>query len=345
MGRRSTVYNSIVTPEKYEKVNPNNKQLGDDFLEYLKSIDRSPETINAYEHDLRIFWVWLLEYCNNKFFIDLKKREIAKFQNHCLTEYGWSSARIRRVKSTLSSLSNYIESILDDEFEDYRPIIRKIENPVNTTVREKTVFTKERIDYLLEKLVEKGRYDQACMLALAVASGRRKAELPRMKTSYFNEENIIYGSLYKTPEKVKTKGRGSKGKEIYIYTFKKDIQPYLDMWMKYRKENNIESEWLIPHKIGNSYVDEQVPISTMDAWADQFTRILEEPFYWHSLRHFFVSEASRASLPDDIIKELIGWSSLDMVTVYKDIEADEQFAKYFDENGIKKVNQKKLSDM
>lgn len=345
MGRRSTVYNSIVTPEKYEKVNPNNKQLGDDFLEYLKSIDRSPETINAYEHDLRIFWVWLLEYCNNKFFIDLKKREISKFQNHCLTEYGWSSARIRRVKSTLSSLSNYIESILDDEFEDYRPIIRKIENPVNTTVREKTVFTKERIDYLLEKLVEKCRYDQACMLALAVASGRRKAELPRMKTSYFNEENIIYGSLYKTPEKVKTKGRGSKGKEIYIYTFKKDIQPYLDMWMKYRKENNIESEWLIPHKIGNSYVDEQVPISTMDAWADQFTRILEEPFYWHSLRHFFVSEASRASLPDDIIKELIGWSSLDMVTVYKDIEADEQFAKYFDENGIKKVDQKKLSDM
>lgn len=345
MGKRSTVYNSIVTPEKYEKVNPNNKQLGDDFLEYLKSIDRSPETINAYEHDLRIFWVWLLEYCNNKFFIDLKKREIAKFQNHCLTEYGWSSARIRRVKSTLSSLSNYIESILDDEFEDYRPIIRKIENPVNTTVREKTVFTKERIDYLLEKLIEKGRYDQACMLALAVASGRRKAELPRMKTSYFNEENIIYGSLYKTPEKVKTKGRGSKGKEIYIYTFKKDIQPYLDMWMEYRKENNIESEWLIPHKIGNSYVDEQVPISTMDAWADQFTRILEEPFYWHSLRHFFVSEASRASLPDDIIKELIGWSSLDMVTVYKDIEADEQFAKYFDENGIKKVDQKKLSDM
>jgi hypothetical protein len=34
-----------------------------------------------------------------------------------------------------------------------------------------------------------------------------------------------------------------------------------------------------------------------------------------------------------------------MVTVYKDIEADEQFAKYFDENGIKNVDQKKLSDM
>lgn len=345
MGKRTTVYNSIVTPEKYEKVNPKNIELGKDFLEYLKSIDRSQETIDAYSNDLRIFWVWLLDNCENKFFVDLSKREIAKFQSYCLNEYGWSSARIRRVKSTLSSLSNYIENILDDEFEDYRPIVKKIENPVNTTVREKTIFTREQMQFLLDTLVEEKRYDQACMLALAIGSGRRKAELPRMKVSYFTEDNIIYGSLYKTPEKIKTKGRGSKGKEIYIYTFKKDIQQYLDMWLKYRKENNIKSEWLIPHKVGNEYIDEQTPTSMMDSWADKFSKILGERFYWHSIRHFFVSEASRASLPDDIIKELIGWESLDMVSVYKDIEADEQFAKYFDENGIKQVEQKSISDL
>lgn len=345
MSKRSTVYNNIVTPEKYEKVNSKNKELGSDFLEYLKSIDRSPETINAYASDLRIFWVWLLDNCDNKFFVDINKREIAKFQSYCLNEYGWSSARMRRVKAALSSLSNYIEAILDDEFEGYRPIVRKIENPVNTAVREKTVFTKQQMDFLLNTLLEQEKYDQACMLALAIASGRRKAELPRMKLNYFSEDNIIYGSLYKTPEKVKTKGRGSKGKEIYVYTFKKDMQPYLDKWIEYRKENNIESEWLIPHKVGNIYIDEQVPISTMDTWAEQFSKILEVPFYWHSVRHFFVSEASRASLPDDIIKELVGWNSLDMVSIYKDIEADEQFAKYFDENGIKQVEQKTLSDI
>ena len=31
--------------------------------------------------------------------------------------------------------------------------------------------------------------------------------------------------------------------------------------------------------------------------------------------------------------------------IYKDIEADEQFEKYFSEDGIKKVEQKSLSDM
>ena len=110
---RSTVYNNIVTPEKLSQVNPENIQLGKDFLEYLSSVDRSKTTIDAYENDLKIFWVWLLENCNNKFFIELSKREVSKFQSHSLNEWGWSSARVRRVKSTLSSLSNYVESILD----------------------------------------------------------------------------------------------------------------------------------------------------------------------------------------------------------------------------------------
>ena len=34
-----------------------------------------------------------------------------------------------------------------------------------------------------------------------------------------------------------------------------------------------------------------------------------------------------------------------MVAVYKDIDADEQFAKYFTDGEIKKVEQKSLSDL
>lgn len=67
-------------------------------------------------------------------FVELSKRDISKYQSYCLTEWKWSPARMRRVKSTLSSLSNYVENMLDDEFENYRPIVRKIENPVNEKV-------------------------------------------------------------------------------------------------------------------------------------------------------------------------------------------------------------------
>ena len=341
---RTTVYNQISSPEKLNQVNPDNIQLGEDFLEYLSSIDRSKTTIAAYQNDLNIFWCWCLEYNKNKFFVDLSKREIAKFQSHCLNEWGWSPSRIRRVKAVLSSLSNYIENMLDDEY-DFRSIVRKIESPAACTVRDKTVFEEEQLQFLLDTLVEKGQYDKACMLSLAMNNGRRKSELPRMKVSYFTDENVIYGSLYKTPETVTTKGRGSRGKQLIVYTLKNGFQKYLDLWLKYREENGITSEWLIPKKENGVYLDEQVSITTMDSWAETFSKILGVPFYWHSLRHYFTTACSRSGLPDDVIKNLVGWQSNDMVSIYKDIDADEQFAQYFSEEGIKKVEQKSLSDI
>ena len=342
---RKTVYNNICSPEKLAKVNPENIQLGNDFLEYLTSIDRAKTTIESYRHDLEIIWILILDLLNNKFFVDLSKRDIVKIQNHCLNVFGWSPARMRRVKSTMSSLSNYIESMLDDEFSGYRPIIRKIENPSACAVREKTVFENEQLQKLLDYLVEKNKYDKACMLAMAINNGRRKSELTRMKVSYFTEDNVIYGSLYKTPELVTTKGRGSRGKLLTVYTLKKGFQPYLDLWLQYRKENNITSEWLIPRKENGVYLDEQVPITTMDSWAESFSRYLGVPFYWHSVRHYFTTACSKSGLPDEVIQMLVGWNDISMVQLYKDISADEQFEKYFGEDGIKTVEQKSLSDI
>ena len=344
MGRK-VQYNNIVSDELLEQVNPENIELGNDFLDYLRSIDRSPNTIDAYSHDLNIFWSYLLLHCGNKFFIDLSKRDISKYQSYCLTEYKWSPARMRRVKSTLSSLSNYVDNMLDDEFENYKPIIRKIENPVNEKVFKKTVLEDYQLQELLDALVEKKKYDKACMLSLAMNSGRRKAELPRFKVSYFDDKNIIYGSLYKTPEQIKTKGRGSRGKMLTVYVLSKPFKPYFDLWMNYRKENNIDSEWLFPKKVGNEYIDEPMDSNTLNSWAGSFSNILGVDFYFHSLRHYFTTACSRSGLPDDVIQMIIGWSSLDMVSLYKDIDADEQFEKYFADGEIQKVEQKSLSDL
>lgn len=47
---RTTIYNKITNEESIKKINPNNKQLCEDFLEYLASIDRAPSTINGYRN-------------------------------------------------------------------------------------------------------------------------------------------------------------------------------------------------------------------------------------------------------------------------------------------------------
>ena len=133
MMARTTVYNRITDEESLSQILPENKELVKDYLDYLKSIDRSPGTISQYKSDLDIFFVYNLKFNNNKKFIEITKREFAKFQNHAISEWGWSPKRTRRVKSTLSSLSNYIENILDEEpeYENYRSTINKIESPIN----------------------------------------------------------------------------------------------------------------------------------------------------------------------------------------------------------------------
>ena len=337
---RTTVYNNITSPELISQILPDNKTLGEDFLEYLQSIDRSPNTIYQYNSDITIFWIWNLQFNNNKPFIKITKREFAKFQNHCLNEWGWSSNRIRRVKSVLSSMSNFIENILDEEeeFQGYRSVVKKIESPVKELVREKTVFEPEELQRLLDNLVEQKKYMQACILALAMYSGRRKAELPRFKVSYFNEENVFLGSLYKTPEKVKTKGRGSKGKMLELYVLKNEFDPYLKLWMDEREKLGIKSEWLFPLKDSNGWSEtEPMRSETLDNWVDTYTKFLGKTFYWHALRHHFTTQCLKKNLPSSVVQEIIGWDSADMVNLDNDTSTEETLAKYFDENGIKQI--------
>lgn len=343
MGRH-TIYNQITSEEKIASINKKNKLLMNDFLDYLVSIDRAPLTIKNYRSDLTIFFCWCVDFLDNKYFVDLTKRDITRFQSYALTEWKWSSNRMRAVKAVLSSLSNYIEDILDDEIADYKPIVRKIKNPAKQVVREKSIFENDELAALLNRLVEAKQYQKACVLAAAVYSGRRKSELCRFKVDYFKDENIIYGSLYKTPEKVKTKGHGRQGKMLRLYVLVKDFKKYFDLWMEERARLGIDSEWLFVTKTETGSW-EQIKISTLDSWAATFTSMCNKPFYWHSLRHFFVTQLQRSGIPDSAVQQIIGWDSADMVTVYSDIETDETLGAYFDEDGIKAKKPTSLSEI
>lgn len=342
MGRK-TKMNSITSPELLAEVNPDNIRLRDDFIEYLKSIQRSPGTLAGYANDLDIFFVWVLQHAKNKPFQDITKRDIIAFQSWLINENENSPARIRRIKAALSSLSNYVEAILDDEpeFEGFRSIVRKIENPVLQPVREKTVWEDDELEDLLDKLVDDGQYEKACYLALAMYSGRRKAELARFRVDDFDDDHLVFdGAMYKSSP-IKTKGRGG-GKYVPCYTLAKRFRPYFDLWMKYRNENGIESEWLFPSAFNS---EEHVGISTLNSWAVTFTRLSGRDFYAHSLRHYFTTSLAKAGVPDGVIQSIVHWDSGDMVRLYKDIDADEEIGAYFSGGEIVVPGKKELSDV
>lgn len=266
-----------------------------------------------------------------------------KYQNFLMNELHLSPARIRRLRSTMSSMGNFIENILDDEFPQYRNIVNKIPAPIKNEVREKTILTDEQIDNLLQYLVNNKKYQQACLLALACASGARKSELLRFKVDYFKDENIVWGSLYKTPEKIRTKGRGKAGKLLNKYAIVKVLKPYLDLWLKEREELEINSEWLFVSNKKDKW--EQMQISTVDTWTDHWGKYLNIDFYVHSVRHYWTTHLSRQNLPPSLIQKLQGWENLEMVALYDDREVDEEIGNYFDEGGIKQVESKGLSGL
>ena len=342
---RKTKQNDITSPELLSQVNPENMRLKRDFVSYLRSIQRSPKTIAGYENDLDIFWVWNLQFNGNKFFPKVTKRDFAAYQYWLINENGNSPARVRRLKSAISSMSNYISNILDDEeeFKDFRPSVRKIESPAMQQVRKKTVWSDEALDGLLAELTEKGQHEKACMLALAMCSGRRKSELCRFRVDDFKEDNLVCGgALYKTSEPIQTKGFGM-GKYIYCYTLAKKFRPYLEAWLDEREKAGIESEWLFASKESHA---EQISPTTLNSWATTFSRMTGEDFYWHSLRHYFTTHLAKSGIPDGVIQEIVGWESADMVRIYKDMNAEEQIAQYFSEDGeIRTDVQRSVSDL
>ena len=342
---RKTRQNDITSPALLSQVNPDNMRLKQDFIAYLQSVQRSPKTIAGYSNDIDIFWVWNLQHNNNKFFPKITKRDYASYQLWLINENGNSPSRVRRLKSAISSMSNYVENICDEDpdFVGFRSTVRKIENPAMQQVRKKTVWEDEALDKLLDDLTESGQYKKACALALAMCSGRRKAELCRFKVDDFKDENLVCGgALYKTSEPIQTKGFG-RGKFIHCFTLAKKFKPYFDAWMQERREEGIDSIWLFP---APDAPDEQMSDTTLNSWANTFSRMTGEDFYWHSLRHYFTTHLSKLGLPDNVIQSIVGWESADMVRIYKDLTAEEQISQYFDENGELRLDaQKSLADL
>jgi len=58
---RKTEQHRYYSDEKWELVNTFNKKLFDDYFRYCRSTDKSPDTIESYQSNLKIFFLWMLD--------------------------------------------------------------------------------------------------------------------------------------------------------------------------------------------------------------------------------------------------------------------------------------------
>ena len=327
MGRTTTYNVGVASDEKYALVSAENKELLEDFLKYCKSSNKSPQTIYQYERQLHLFFVWNQEQNKNKFFTDLKKRDFVNFFTYLSEDLKASAGRVVSLRGVLSSLSAYIETILDDEYPDFKNLVKSLQLTSRIPAREKTVLGDDEIERILCELVKTKKYQLACFLALLASSGMRRSEVIQIEVSCFTENpKIVFGCLYET-NKIRTKGRGKEGKVISRLVFKDLFDPYLELWLNERKEKGITAPTLFVRPRGGEYLP--ASRATITSFAERINKYSSEAFYPHCMRHYFVTSLKKRGYPDDIIQKMVKWSSIAMVSIYNDLGDEEELSAFF----------------
>lgn len=335
-------FRKVITSEEYtEQFNSKNVKLVSRFLKE-KNTRCSDGTIVNYESDLNIFFTWNLLNNENKFFIEIKKIELADFFSYCVEELKWSSNRFSRMRSALSSFSVFIERFYDEDYPMFRNLVLKaIELMPKNNVREKTVLSEEQVNNLLNHLsATLNKKQEACLLALAIASGARVSELLRFTTTIIDENNTAFEDMFiETSKAIKTKGFSKQGKLLFKYIIKDVFLPYYQEWLvereKILKENNLEHDYIFITRDGKP-----AKVPTIRNWVQKWEEYLGVPFYPHCLRHYIVTHLTRLGLGSDFIIEIMGWTSGEMYKIYNDLTAKERKWKDLDKlkNHLNKDN-------
>jgi len=326
---RATYKKIIVTDELIEKINPINKKLSDRFLKD-KSTRASETTVKAYRSDSNIFFVWNFLHNDNKEFTEIKKLDFSDFFYFTTEELRWGSSRNNRMRSFLSSLSIFIEKFLDEEYPDFRNVILKtIESVPKEVRREKAILSEEQVVGLLNYLFEEDS-QKAFWLALACYSGSRFSELLRFTTDNLDENHTAFGDLFmETLKPIKTKGRGRAGKMLHKYILKDKFLPFYKKWIEDRKvimeKNSQDHTYFFIKPDGTP-----ASAGTIRSWVTTMENHLGENLYPHALRHFLTTELSRKNIPPLLIKDLMGWASLEMVETYNDLSSKDREWKELD---------------
>lgn len=334
--KRQTSYHTYDAESAWQKVCNHNKVLVEEYLINLGATGKSQKTIKVYTHNLKLFFQWVLEQRQNKEFHTLKKRDYSAWLNYLVNTQNLSSARVRVLRSTVSSLSNFCEDVLseDDEFpeyEDYRNNILKIAAPALTNVRKKTFLTMEQIEKLLELLIEKEDYQKALYVMLSFKTGARKAEIAQFKVSDFKTIHDNKGKLFYRTHSIRCKGKGTEGNKREFTVLKEEIYSFLQMWLKQREINGIPSDLDALFVLNSKNGWYPVKPTTFNSWCDGFTELLGVPVYPHAFRSsiatYFVNVEKKEMSK---VQSLLGHKSMETTQHYIEDTSEEDIFDLFD---------------
>lgn len=282
-----------ISEEMWEKVNPFNRDMVQEFLD--NQADLSVKTKTAYTSGLRIFFYWVYERLNNKSCLDIKKKEFVRYLNW-LTNRGMSESAIKFKKSAVSSFCNYIMMMYEEEYPTFRSFVTAEMKVVKTGyVHEKNPLTPEEYVDLCEKLEEMEEYQKLAWLVFSYSTGCRRAESRQLLKDiiyYEPKEKVITvvnedGTEEKVTSKsylthtIRCKGASLVGKPRRL-KFGEDAMYWMKKWIEVRGEDDCPYMFVIKNKDGKA---RQLSEGTLNSWcATLFSELVGRRCHPHLLR-------------------------------------------------------------
>ena len=230
-----------VTDEMWLQVNEEYRNLVNEFI---NSQSHSPKTKKQYTSMLRQFGWFIVNSLNNKPIYKIKKRDIIRFLTYLRDERKMSSSSQSVRKAAVSSLCNYIENVVMDDYDEdevnpyknFRNFTRGLPSIPKNTVYEKVKVTKDEYLQLMEALEDDENYLGMAWLAVAFNSGARLSEIVQFKSEIVDYP-IPEGQTYVMTHNVRLKGKGEDGK-IEPYMMNLEALKYIKLWLDKRGFDN-----------------------------------------------------------------------------------------------------------
>lgn len=263
-------YNKIVTPEKWAKVNKENKLIMEDYITECRAQKKKESTIFQYTNDLKILMVYILENCGNKTITELGRKDFRRLMLWMSDDLESSSARCNRLMSCCRSLLTYLEN--DDDTDYDKNQARSIKGLEKDPVREIVFLDADTCDKLYQYFMDREMYRDALLFALGLESSARKGELAQVKKDSITDDGNA------TSEVVGK--RGKRFKLIYFDWTKEAAKKYFAQ----RGEDDVEE--LFVSKNGTA-LSKAAIYDMVISWRPILKEITGKdiPINVHSLRH------------------------------------------------------------
>lgn len=298
-------YIKYVTDEKLEKVNKDNIKIIERYFNY-KQTNLSASSINGYKSDFNQLLVYILENYDNVSLMEVAEKDpdeminiIEDFLAFCRTVLGNNERRIQRRMASISSFFIFLRKRYRNKIKenplDYldRPKIGKGEKPQI----KQTFLTKEQVEMIRKGLKDIDSIQLTLFFEFALSTMARANAISNVKIEQIDFKNNCVNDVLE--------------KEGYIVTLfpSKKAMSLIKKWLKHRKEEGIESEYLFITKYRNEWG--KVSKGTLqNNWIKKIGEIIDIPnLHCHDLRHSGSNLLFHSGMPLEDVSQLLNHKS------------------------------------